>query len=81
MTTTPRGGFSDEDLERLKEYIGEDRADETLMTTNGIIWAILARLEAAELCVEDCLSDENCCQAWPIDGPSHAETWRKSRGE
>lgn len=86
--------FSDEDLKKLKESISAAKEREAIRKG---IWplsmlpdtfeALVARLEAAEKCVELCSTDENCC-AIPEFGPkgnvpdaiSWLEVWQRSAG-
>lgn len=71
--------FTNTDLERMKNAVSDPALFPTIWV--GDVQALISRLEAAEKCVNDCLADENCCEAWPVVGPSHAELWRKSKGE
>jgi hypothetical protein len=82
--------FSDKNLKQLKDLLNGDLPEFSTWSHADlkVLKALLARLEAAEKCVELCSTDENCC-AIPEFGPkgnvpdaiSWLEVWRKACGK
>lgn len=63
--------FTDDDLKRLKSQLAlEISPDEDVLINNGEVDALLARLEAAERCI----NPANC---YAVD----YEAWRKASGK
>jgi hypothetical protein len=69
--------FTNKDLTRLKDTI---HRHEVCLGDSGKLVSLIARLEAAEMCVKDCLNNENCCRSANSDELSHAELWHQAIG-
>lgn len=70
--------FADEDLNELKELMRVSDNKQPPTASNSTVKALIARLEAAESCIETrcpCVDDCIC------DHPKRLEAWRKAKGE